>query len=211
MSQQHIYFDLDGTLTDPFEGISKSIVYALESLGAPIPDGEVLAQYIGPPLLDTFSELIDSDSAPRALTLYRERFAAIGWRENVPYEGIHSTLDTLKKSSARLFVATTKPWVFAEKIVTHFGMREFFTGVYGSELDGTRTDKTELLAFALQHNPGWLRATMVGDRKHDMIGACNNGMGALGVSYGYGSVDELHQAGAQRVVATPTEITELLL
>jgi phosphoglycolate phosphatase len=211
MSSHHVYFDLDGTLTDPFVGISRCIVYALEMLGAVVPDDDDLKQYIGPPLMDTFTELIDSGSAADALALYRERFDEVGWKENMPYDGVHAALDTLRGAGATLFVATTKPWVFAERIVEHFGMNEFFCKVYGSELDGTRTDKTELLAYALAENRPSQHATMVGDRKHDVIGAINNDIDIVGVLYGYGSLQELHQAGAEQIAATPSAIPDLVL
>lgn len=202
----HIYFDLDGTLTDPYEGITKSIRYALERLGADAPDDATLERTIGPPLQVTFADLVGSDRATRALELYRERFGEIGWRENVPYDGIHDALEALASAGHTLFVATTKPHVFAKRIVAHFGMADYFAAVYGSELDGTRVDKTELLAWALpQHSSGAVPA-MVGDREHDMIGAVNNGMTAVGVAYGYGSVSELEASGASRVLHSPAEI-----
>lgn len=202
----HIYFDLDGTLTDPFEGITKSILYALDDLGAEAPDDDRLRECIGPPLQVTFRDLVGSDRAGRALELYRERFADLGWCENVPYDGIHAALEALVAAGHTLFVATTKPWVFAEKIVGHFDMAPYFSDVFGSELDGTRVDKTELLAWALPQNSGRASALMIGDRKHDIVGALNNGMDALGVSWGYGSLDELTASGAIRIVDAPSEI-----
>ena len=225
---RHIYFDLDGTLTDPFEGITKSILYALSHLDAQPPSDQKLRTFIGPPLQVTFTELVGAQRAGRALELYRERFADVGWAENVPYAGIHEALEGLKSTGNVLFVATTKPWIFAEKIVEHFGMADYFPAVFGSELDGTRVDKTELLSWASkgvgstsQHSRRGAAATrrqigsdpcaaMVGDREHDMIGALNNGMDALGVSYGYGSVEELTAAGAERIVHAPSEFSEML-
>jgi phosphoglycolate phosphatase len=205
---KHVYLDLDGTLTDPFEGISKSILYALERLDAPLPPADSLRRFIGPPLLDTFSELLDESRAAPALELYRERFSDVGWRENVPYDGIHEALGGLQKAGHTLFVATTKPWKFAERIVEYFDMATFFDGVYGSELDGARTDKTELLAWALPKNPDYSRAVMIGDRKHDMIGARNNDMHAVGVTWGYGSVNELKAAGAEQLAHRPMDIAD---
>lgn len=206
----HIYFDLDGTLTDPFEGITKCILYALEHLDATLPSDEKLRDFIGPPLQLTFTELVGAEQAGKALALYRERFADIGWRENLPYAGIHDALETLQSAGHTLFVATTKPWVFAEKIVQYFGMGDYFTTVFGSELDGSRVDKTELLGWALpQHSTG-SGTTMVGDRKHDIVGALNNGMDALGVAYGYGSVEELTASGAQQIVHAPSELSAVL-
>ncbi|MDJ0939740.1 MAG: HAD hydrolase-like protein [Woeseiaceae bacterium] len=205
---RHIYFDLDGTLTDPFVGISRSIEYALERLGVPRPTDDELRRFIGPPLLESFAELVGSD-ARYALELYRERFGDVGWQENEPYEGIHETLASLKEQAV-LFVATSKPRVYAERIVEYFGMSPCFDTVYGAELDGTRGDKTELLAYALDLSPGHSAAVMIGDRRHDMIGARNNNMNAIGAAWGYGSIEELESAGAQSIAHAPTELKGLV-
>lgn len=203
-----VYIDLDGTLTDPFEGIAGCICYALDRLGEPRPSYEDLRRFIGPPLLDTFGELVGHERAPVALEHYRERFGDIGWRENIPYEGIHDALDALKAAGHRCFVATTKPHVFARRIVEHFGMAAYFVEVFGSELDGTRTDKTELLAWARTGSAA--DSVMVGDRYHDMIGARNNEFRAIGVTWGYGSPDELLDSGAHELAETPAELAGLV-
>jgi phosphoglycolate phosphatase len=200
-----IYFDLDGTLTDPKRGITRSIQYALQKLDHATPSEGELTWCIGPPLHASLKKLLGSDElAHTALSLYRERFADIGIYENEIYDGIERTLSVLAKSGRRLFIATSKPCIYAERIVAHFNIACYFDQVFGSELDGRRTDKTELLAYALQASridPA--HATMIGDRSHDMIGARNNGMTAIGVLYGYGTEDELLDAGAHRVCATP--------
>ena len=146
-----LYFDLDGTLTDPYDGISKCILYALDKLGEPPIDEAALRGCIGPPLMDSFERIVGHASAPLALTYYRERFGEIGWQENELYAGIPEVLDALLADGHRLYVATSKPTVFAERIVDHFGIARHFDGVHGSELDGTRTNKTELLQHALQN------------------------------------------------------------
>jgi len=149
------------------------------------------------------------DLADRALQLYRERFGDIGLFENEVYPGIEETLSVLAESDRRLFVATSKPIIYAERIIDHFKLTSYFERVFGSELDGTRTDKTELLGYALQAtrvDPS--RAVMIGDRSHDMIGARNNDMTAVGVLYGYGSQEELVGAGAHRLCATPEKLLE---
>ena len=207
---KHVYIDLDGTLTDPFEGISRCINHALEHLGVPLQSDEMLRRYIGPPLLDTFGELVGDELAPRALELYRERFSDVGWLENIPYDGIHEALDLLRQDGHECFVATTKPHVFARRIVEHFGMSDFFTHVYGSELDGTRTDKTELLAYAQAQRTELREAAMIGDRHHDITGAVNNGLRAVGVTYGYGTREELEEAGAHSFAAAPAELPDLV-
>jgi phosphoglycolate phosphatase len=196
-----IYFDLDGTLTDPKLGITRSIQYALGRLDRPPPPEDELTWCIGPPLRASLKKLLGTDDlAGQALSLYRERFTDIGIFENKLYPGIENTLSVLAKSGRRLFVATSKPSVYAERIIDHFKLTAFFERVFGSELDGRRSDKTELLGYALQKmhiDP--LQAIMIGDRSHDMIGARNNGMTAVGVLYGYGSKEELVAAGAHHV------------
>jgi phosphoglycolate phosphatase len=200
-----IYFDLDGTLTDPKPGITRSIQYALIKLDRAVPPEDELTWCIGPPLRASLKKLVGTDDlADKALLLYRERFADIGLFENEIYPGIEDTLSVLARSGRRLFVATSKPGVYAERIIDHFKLRVYFERVFGSELDGRRSDKTDLLGYALQTtgvDPS--QTMMIGDRSHDMIGARNNGMTALGVLYGYGSEEELRGAGAHHVCATP--------
>ena len=206
-----VFFDLDGTLTDPYDGISRCICHALEHFDAPVPDTDTLRSFIGPTLYDTFGELLGESRVDEAVAVYRERFDRIGWQENEPYAGIDAVLSGLASSGHRLFVATSKPRVFAERIVEHFGLSAHLTEVFGAELDGTRGDKTELLAWALARRGGDDPAVMIGDRRHDMIGATNNNMFAIGVTWGYGSIDELESAGAERLAHTPDDITRLLI
>lgn len=200
-----IYFDLDGTLTDPKPGITRSIQYALGKLDCAVPTEDELTWCIGPPLHASLKTLLGSgELADRALLLYRERFSDIGLFENRVYPGIEHTLSALARSGRRLFVATSKPGVYAERIIDHFRLRTYFECVFGSELDGRRTDKTDLLGHALQSmavDPS--QAIMIGDRSHDIIGARNHGMTTVGVLYGYGSEQELRDAGAHHVCATP--------
>jgi phosphoglycolate phosphatase len=206
----HIYFDLDGTLTDPYEGITGCILYALDALGFPHPDDDYLYSCIGPPLYDTFPQMVGDALTLRAIDLYRERFAEIGWRENVPYDGINAALATIAAAGHTLFVATSKPHIHANKIVDHFGMGEHITKVYGCELDGTRANKVELLHYARAENPAAAQRVMIGDRKHDLVGATANDMHPIGVSYGYGSVDELSDAGAVAIAGSPAELPDIV-
>ena len=200
-----IFFDLDGTLTDPKLGITRSIQYALNKLDRTTPAENELTWCIGPPLLASLKKLLGNDDlADIALSLYRERFADIGIFENDVYPGIEDTLSLLAKSGHRLFVATSKPGVYAQRIIDHFKMTAYFDRVFGSEMDGTRSDKTELLKYALQTTSVEpFHAIMIGDRSHDMIGARKNKMTAIGVLYGYGTKEELVEAGAHHVCATP--------
>ncbi|TPQ37170.1 HAD family hydrolase [Bradyrhizobium guangdongense] len=205
-----IYFDLDGTLTDPKPGITRSIQYALEKLDQPVPTEDELTWCIGPPLHASLKRLTGTDElADRALLLYRERFGDVGLFENEAYGGIEDTLAALAATSPRMFVATSKPRVFAERIIDHFGLRRHFARVFGSELDGTRVDKGDLLAYALAEEKVDPRsAVMIGDRSHDVVGARKNGMTAIGVLYGYGSEAELRDAGAHHICAAHPELLD---
>src|SRR5258708_23241361 len=206
-----IYFDLDGTLTDPKIGITRSIQYALSKLDHAAPPEDELTWCIGHLRHVSLKKLLggDEELADTALSLYRERFADIGIFENEMYPGIEDTLAVLAGSGRRLFVATSKPGVYAERIIDHFKLKGYFERVFGSELDGRRCDKTDLLSYALQTtrvDP--LQAIMIGDRSHDMIGARNNGMTAVGVLYGYGSKEELVDAGAHHLCPTPQRLLD---
>lgn len=208
MTMDAIFFDLDGTLTDPKPGITRSIQYALQQLDHPvIPAEDELTWCIGPPLRSSFVRMLGEQTADRAVALYRERFSDIGLYENRVYDGITDVLTTLRAAGHRLFVATSKAHVYADRIIDHFELRGHFEHVFGAELDGTRADKSHLLEYALKQaavDPA--RTLMIGDRSHDMVGAKNNSMQCLGVLYGYGSRDELLEAGAQQVCATPDGI-----
>lgn len=214
MHQIHtIMFDLDGTLTDPREGIARCIQHALTRLDGPPASSDELEAAIGPPLRQTFGQLLNTESADiieQAMVCYRDRFVKVGMYENAVYPGIMEMLKTLSPSY-RLLLATSKPRIYAEEIVTHFGLGQFLEGIYGSELDGRLDQKTDLLRHIIeieQFRP--LEAIMVGDRHHDMIGAKNNGCQAIGVTYGYGSEAELLNAGADHICQTPEDITDFL-
>jgi phosphoglycolate phosphatase len=212
MDLDAIYFDLDGTLTDPKPGITRSIQYALQRLEHPtIPTEDELTWCIGPPLRTSFVRLVGDHAADRAVALYRERFSDVGLYENRVYDGIGEVLTTLGASGHRLFVATSKAHVFADRIIDHFGLRDHFEHVFGAELDGTRADKSHLLEHALkQASVDPAKTLMIGDRSHDMVGAKNNGMKGIGVLYGYGSRDELLEAGAHDICATPGAILDCI-
>jgi len=194
MRFQNILFDLDGTLTDPREGITRSIQHALAQLGIDEPDLRKLEHFIGPPLLEAFMQFYGFDEARAwaAVNHYRERFRVTGLYENEMFEGVIELLDTLREQGRELYVATSKPWEFAREIARHFGFDRHFKVIYGSELDGTRTNKVELIAHLLateQLAPA--DTLMIGDRKHDLIGARQNGLVAVSVGYGFGSTEEL--------------------
>lgn len=208
-----ILFDLDGTLTDPLEGITRSIQHALASLGgAPRTQAE-LATYIGPPLRGTFAFLLETEDplvVERAMHAYRERFAVLGLFENQVYPGVSEMLAALRALGYTLYIATSKPRIYAEKILEHFSLAQHFTRIYGSELDGRYDKKAELIEYLLQHErllP--VSSVMVGDRSHDIVAAKQHGIRSIGVTYGYGTHEELMEAGADYLCGTPTEIVAL--
>ncbi len=210
----NLLFDLDGTLTDPFEGITKCITHALVKLGRPAPPRESLRWCIGPPLKKSLAMLLASDDdqlAEKALAIYRDRFSSVGLFENEVYKDIPEVLGVLKETGHTLYVATSKPTVYAARIVNHFGSRGNFKDIYGSELDGTRTDKTSLISHILQKeslaSPGTF---VIGDRKHDIIAAKANGVFGLGVLWGYGTREELEASGAYVCITQPRELVSVL-
>lgn len=211
---KYILFDLDGTLTDPKDGITRSVAYALESFGIHVENTDDLCCFIGPPLLDSFMEYygLTEAQSQESIAKYRERFGPIGLFENQVYPGIVQMLEHLKSLGKRLIVATSKPTVYSVEILKHFGLYDYFEFVSGSELDGTRTDKAEVIAYALEHTgiTELSEAVMVGDRRHDIIGAKKNGLKSIGVLYGYGSREEFQAAGADHMAETVAEL-ELLL
>jgi len=206
-----LLFDLDGTLTDNYPGIARSIAYALERMGAALPDDATLRRCVGPPLRESFKWLLDSDDPPvieQAIVLYRERYADVGWRENIVYEGIAEALAELASTSP-LYLCTSKPEIFARRIVTLFGLAEHFAGLYGADLAGRLDDKVKLLAHLAGHaNVDTGNAIMVGDRSHDIRAARHNGARSIGVLWGYGTRDEL--AGADAFAAKPAELSGLV-
>ena len=216
MSNSHqapsvVFFDLDGTLTDPKPGITGCIQYALERLGEPVPGQDALEWCIGPPLIDSFEKLVGVERAGKGVDLYRERFGDVGLFENQVYPGIPAALSSLLECDLRLFVASSKPKVYVDRILEHFDLAGFFEEVYGSNLDGTKVDKRELLSHALAtERVVAAEATMVGDRGADAIGAAHNGMPFVGVLYGYGSREELHEAGATRFAMHPADLVSSL-
>jgi len=206
----NLLFDLDGTLTDPFTGITKCISYALDRLDRKLPPRQSLGWCIGPSLKSSFAKLLASDDdalTEKAVAFYRERFGTVGLFENEVYDGIVEVLEDLQKNGHTLYVATSKPVVYAERIIGHFGLQRYFKRVFGSELDGTRSDKTSLISHILQREliaPS--ETSMIGDREHDIIGAKENGIYGFGVLWGYGTKDELENSGARAFFRTPREL-----
>jgi len=214
MKYNNVLFDLDGTLTDPKTGITKSVQYALEKAGIYETDLSRLLPFIGPPLQHSFMEYYAFTEAQawEAVHAYREYFKTTGIYENDRYEGIPELLTTLQSQGRRLFVATSKPKIFADVVIRHFNLGDYFTAVYGSQLDGTHADKGELIHHLLETEKLTAADTiMVGDRKHDIIGAKKNNIASIGVGYGYGSTEELTTAGPDFIFNTVAELQESFL
>lgn len=207
-------FDLDGTLTDPFEGITRSIQYALENMGAEVPHATDLKWCIGPPLWDSFKVLLKTDNQidlDRAVDLYRERYTVTGLFENTLIAGVPELLKTLTGDGRRLHVCTSKPHSYAGKIVEHFGLRDFFGTVFGSELDGTRSAKADLISHILEtEDLSASEVVMIGDRKHDLIGANANNVASIGVLWGYGDQAELQSEDPIGIAQRPQEILDII-
>ena len=213
--KQILLFDLDGTLTDPGEGITKSVAYALEKMGRPPLDQRTLYNFIGPPLMDNFMEVcgFTKDEAMEAVGHFRAYFTPQGIFENRAYDGIGELLRTLREQGRKLIVATSKPEPFAVKILKYFDLAQYFDAVVGSTFEETRTQKWEVIAhfMRLHCDVDCSQAVMIGDRRHDIEGAHRNKISAVGVSYGYGGREELEQAGADWVVDSVAELKKLLL
>ncbi|MEE0867561.1 MAG: HAD family hydrolase [Clostridia bacterium] len=209
---EFILFDLDGTLTDPKEGITKCVAHALKHFGIEREPDDLIS-FIGPPLKEQFMEYMGTDekNAEEAVRIYRERFAPIGIFENKIYDGVLQMLDHLKKRGKRMAIATSKPAIFARQIADKYGLTPYLEAVVGSELDGTNTNKANVIKIAMDSLGAAKENTiMVGDRMHDCIGARKNGIACIGVLYGYGSREELSQNGALKIAESIEELEKIL-
>ena len=205
-----VFIDLDGVLTDSAEGITRSIAYALDEMSLPVPGNETLRSFIGPALQETFPKLGVED-VDRAIALYRERYTTVGLYESAAYEGTAEMLDALAGMGYRLALATAKPISYAAKITAHYGFDRRMAAQFGSEMDGRRTDKRDLLAYALETtgaDPG--ASYMIGDRMHDARGALANGITPLGALWGFGAREELEAAGCAAIADAPLDIAALV-
>jgi len=205
-----VLFDLDGTLTDPHVGITKSVQYALKQMGIEELDLKKLIHFIGPPLAKSFRECygMNEPTANQAVQFYREYFSQTGIFENAVYPGVPEMLAELKQRGLILAVATSKPTVFANQILQHFTLSGYFDFVAGSNMDGTRVEKAEVIFHALQNLPPVVTAEvlMIGDRLHDVLGAKSNGIDSLAAGYGYGSAEELFAAGPTYFAGSVNEL-----
>ena len=212
---QYILFDLDGTLTDSSEGITKSVQYALDKMGIHEPDLKPLERFIGPPLYDEFRRSYDFDDAEakQAIDFYRERFGVVGWKENLLYDGIPELLKALTEAGKTLSTASSKPAFFVDKIVKYFNIEQYFAVVSGATLDGSIGTKTQVVQQARErlNVQDRSQAVLIGDRLHDAEGARACGIDCIGVTFGFGSREELESAGANHVVDRVDELLPLLV
>jgi phosphoglycolate phosphatase len=213
-SYQYVLFDLDGTITDPKIGITKSFAYALQYFGIEVEELDTLCKFIGPPLKSSFMEHYGFSEADAkvAIEKYREYFGVTGLYENTVYAGMETLLQSFKNREKVLMVATSKPTVYAGRILEHFNLLQYFSFVAGSELNGERSQKAEVIQYAIAQNklPNLADVIMIGDREHDIKGAKQVGIASLGVLFGYGDRNELEKAGADFIAETVEDIGRLL-
>lgn len=212
---QYCFFDLDGTITDPKIGITSSVAYALEKYGITVEDKDQLTTFIGPPLHESFRKYFGFShmAAYDAVDKYREYYKTQGIFENFLYDGMADLLKSLQNAGIKIVMATSKPEIFAQQIAEYFHIDSHFTCIAGSELDGTRVAKDEVIAYAMERIgiKDAAGTIMIGDRMHDIVGAKKNRMKSIGVLYGYGNRMELEDAGADYIVASVEELKTLLL
>lgn len=211
---KNILFDLDGTLTDPGIGITNSIMYALRKIGKEVMEREALYKFIGPPLMDSFQKYcgLSEEESELAIKYYREYFKQYGLYENEVYAGVENMLKVLQSRQKKLIVATSKPEQFAIEILKHFHLYDHFDFVAGATMDATRNKKEDVISYALENCKitDLSSVIMIGDREHDIMGAKQRGIDSIGVLYGYGSLEELENAGAMYIVEKPDEIVGII-
>ena len=211
MSAKAIFFDLDGTLTDSGEGIMNCAELALRHFGIPVPSRNQMRVFVGPPLDQTFIQFgVPADKTDEAIEVFRSRYRTVGKFENFPYPGIREALQALKAQGHRLFVATSKPEVLANEVLGHFELTDFFEQIAGATLDGSRSHKADVITYLLGLTGDVGQTVMVGDTAFDVTGAAAHGIPTIGVSWGYGEVADMENAGAVAIAHTMEELVALL-
>ena len=209
--EKAILFDLDGTLTDSGEGIINCAILALEHFGLPIPSREEMRVFVGPPLHETFLKHgVPADKVQEAIDVYRSRYIPVGAYENTPYSGIRELLQQLKAAGHKLYVATSKPEATSIKILEHFDLAKYFDMICGATMDISRSSKEAVIGYLLEQNGRADNMVMVGDTKFDILGAREHGIPAIGVSWGYGKVEDMVSAGAAGIAYSMEELLGLL-
>ena len=208
---KNILFDLDGTLTDSGEGIINCAILALEHFGLPIPSREALRVIVGPPLDQSFIRFgVPADRTDEAIRVYRSRYTTVGKFENYPYPGIRETLEALQKAGHRLFVATSKPETMSVEILEKFELAQYFELICGATMDGSRSHKADVIAYLLGKVGSLENVVMVGDTKFDVLGAKEHGIATVGVAWGYGTREEMLEAGAVAIAEKPEDLLQLV-
>jgi len=211
MTKKAIFFDLDGTLTDSGEGIINCATLALNHFGIPVPSREEMRVFVGPPLDQTFVRFgIPQESAQEAIEIFRSRYNRVGKFENFPYPGIRQMLEKLQSDGYRLFVATSKPEILANEVLAHFDLARYFEMVCGATLDSSRIHKADVITYLLQQAGDVENILMVGDTAYDVIGAAAHKIPCVGVSWGYGLVKDMVEAGACAIADTPEHLLSIL-
>jgi phosphoglycolate phosphatase len=214
MTKKHLLFDLDGTLTNPKEGITKSVQYALNAFGIKVENRDELCPFIGPPLKDSFMEFYNfsEEDAKKAVLFYREYFREKGMLDNKVYVGVEEVLSFFVKQGKKLYVASSKPEIFVRKILEHFELDSYFIFMGGADLKGTRDNKADVIRYVMEECGLNDRSSivMIGDRKHDILGAKEVSIDSVGVLYGFGSRQELEAAGAEQIAETIFDLQNLL-
>lgn len=211
MKKKAIFFDLDGTLTDSGEGIINCAILALEHFGIPVPSREEMGVFVGPPLDQTFIKFgIPAEKAQEAIDIFRSRYLVVGKFENAPYPGIHQLLEKLKEQGHRLFVATSKPEETALEVLHKFALAQYFEVICGATMDGSRVHKADVIAYLLDKIGTQEKVLMIGDTEFDVTGAAAHGIQTIGVSWGYGKVAAMEQAGAIAIAHSMDELEQLI-
>ena len=207
-----VFFDLDGTLTDSGEGIINCAILALNHFGIPVENREALRVFVGPPLSDSMRRFgVPEDRIEEAVTVFRSRYLTVGKFENFPYPGIRELLERLKAAGIRLFIATSKPETTANEVLEHFALNQYFEEICGSTMDGSRVTKEDVITYLFSKIGSVEQVVMVGDTTYDVLGAAAHGIKTIGVSWGYGEVADMQNAGAIAIANTTDELYDLIV
>ena len=211
MTKKAVFFDLDGTLTDSGEGIMNCATLGLQHFGLPVPSREEMRVFVGPPLDQTFIRFgVPADKTDEAIEVFRSRYRTVGKYENFPYPGIRETLQALQDQGHRLFVATSKPEILANEVLEHFELSGYFEKIAGATLDGSRSHKADVITYLLKLTGDVGQTIMVGDTAFDVTGAAAHGIPTIGVSWGYGEIDDMEKAGAVAIAHSMEELVDLI-
>ena len=212
MTYNAVFFDLDGTLTDSGEGIINCATLALNHFGLPVPSRQEMRVFVGPPLDQTFIRYgVPADKTDEAIRVFRSRYTTVGKFENFPYPGVREMLEALKEQGCRLFVATSKPESLANEVLNHFDLAKYFEKICGATMDGSRSHKADVIRYLLAQVSGVENVVMVGDTAYDVIGAAEHQIPCIGVSWGYGLIEDMEKAGAVGIAHSPEALMQMIL